>query len=51
MIVKIKDFKLYSNKIFHNLTKHVRHVKGLSVWMKDVTPHLNSILFVDYFFE
>ena len=28
------------NKVVHNLVKHVRHVKDLSVWMENVPPRL-----------
>ncbi|XP_075645797.1 uncharacterized protein LOC142616950 [Castanea sativa] len=36
-----------SNKVAHNLARHARHVRGLSVWVEDVPPHLYDVLFVD----
>ena len=33
------------NKITHNLDKHARNVKGLSVWVEGVPPHLIDVLF------
>ena len=33
--------------VAHNLAKHARHVRGFSVWMEDVPPHLQAILSVD----
>ena len=35
------------NRVAHNLAKHARHVKGLSVWVEDNPPHLYDVLFVD----
>ncbi|XP_050259970.1 uncharacterized protein LOC126705055 [Quercus robur] len=35
------------NKIAHNLARHARNVRGLSVWMEDVPPHLIDVLFTD----
>ena len=35
------------NKIAHNLARHVRNVRGLSMWMEDVPPHLIDVLFAD----
>ena len=32
------------NKIDHNLARHARNVKGLSVWAEDVPPHLADVL-------
>ena len=34
--------------ISHNLTRHVRHVSGLYVWIENVPPHLNVVLLSDY---
>ena len=36
------------NSVAHNLAKHARHVRGFSMWMKDVSPHLFSILFANH---
>ncbi|XP_023876184.1 uncharacterized protein LOC111988631 [Quercus suber] len=33
------------NKIAHNLARHARNVRGLSVWVEDVPPHLVDVLF------
>ena len=35
------------NKVAHNLVRHARHVRGLTVWMVDAPPHLYSVLFAD----
>ena len=35
------------NRVAHNLAKHARHVKGLSVWVEDIPPHLYDVLFAD----
>jgi len=35
-----------SNKVTHNLARHARHIRGLSVWVEDVPPHLYDVLFV-----
>ena len=35
------------NRVAHNLTKHARHVRGLSVWVEDIPPHQYDVLFVD----
>ena len=36
------------NNVAHNLAKHARHVRGCSVWMEDVPPHLSHVLFADH---
>ena len=36
------------NCVAHNLTRHARHVNGLSVWMEDVSSHIKSILLTDF---
>ena len=35
------------NKIAHNLARHSKNVRGLSVWVEDVPPHLVDVLFAD----
>ena len=35
------------NRIAHNLARHARNVRGLSVWVEDVPPHLIDVLFAD----
>ena len=35
------------NRVVHNLAKHARHVRGLSVWVEDIPPHQYDVLFVD----
>ena len=35
------------NSVAHNLVRHARHVSEYSVWMKDVHPHLFSIIQAD----
>ena len=36
------------NNVAHNLAKHARHVRGFSMWMEDVPPHLSHVLFADH---
>ena len=31
----------------HKLTKHARHVRGLSMWMVNVPLHLHDVLLAD----
>ena len=35
------------NRVAHNLAKHARHVRGLSVWMEDISPRLYDVLFAN----
>jgi len=35
------------NRIAHNLARHARNVRGLSVWVEDVPPHLVDVLFAE----
>ena len=35
------------NRVAHNLVKHARHFRGLSVWVEDIPPHLYDVLFND----
>ena len=35
------------NRVAHNLAKHVRHVRGLSMWVEDIPPQLYEVLFAD----
>ena len=35
------------NRVAHNLAKHARHVRGLSVWVDDIPPHLRDVFFAD----
>ena len=35
------------NRVAHNLAKHARHVRDLSVWVKDIPPHLYDVLFAN----
>ena len=35
------------NKIAYNLARHARNVRGLSVWVEDVPPHLVDVLFAE----
>ena len=34
-------------RVAHNLTKHARHVRGVSVWVEDIPPHLPDPLFAN----
>ena len=35
------------NKIVHNLARHARNVRDLSMWAEDVPPHLADVLFAE----
>ena len=35
------------NKIAHNLARHARNVRDLSMWAEDVPPHLADVLFAE----
>ena len=37
----------YGNRIAYNLTRHARNVRGLSVWVEDVSPHLVDVFFAE----
>ena len=36
------------NIVTHNLTKHAKYVKGLSMWIDDVPSHLYNVLKTNY---
>ena len=36
------------NMVAHNLAQHARHVRGFSIWTKNVPPHLSHVLCADY---
>ena len=35
------------NRVAHNLAKHVKLIRSLSVWVEDIPPHLYDVLFAD----
>nr|XP_023911306.1 uncharacterized protein LOC112022914 [Quercus suber] len=35
------------NRVGHNLAKHARHVRGLSVWVEDTPSHLYDVLLAE----
>ncbi|KAK9998542.1 hypothetical protein SO802_018145 [Lithocarpus litseifolius] len=35
------------NRVAHNLAKHAKHVRGLSVWVENIPPNLYDVLFAD----
>ena len=35
-----------SNRVAHNLVRHARHIRNLSVWVEDVPPNLYDVLFL-----
>jgi len=35
------------NIVAHNLAKHARHVRGMSVWVEDIPPDLYDVLFAN----
>ena len=45
--VSFSHVRRSGNKIAHNLARHSRNVRGLSVWVEDVPPHLVDVLFAD----
>ena len=36
------------NMVAHNLAQHARHVRGFSIWTKNVPPHLSHVLCAYY---
>ena len=34
------------NRVAHSLAKHTRYVRGLSVWVEDMPPHLYDVIFL-----
>lgn len=40
--VSFSHVRRSGNNVLHNLTKHIKHVRGLSAWTEDVSPHLMS---------
>ena len=45
--ISFSHIRRLGNSVAHNLTKHARHVRGFSVWMEDVPPHLQAVLSTD----
>ena len=45
--VSFSHVRRSGNKIAHNLARHSRNVRGLSVWVEDVPPHLVDVLFAE----
>ena len=45
--ISFSHIRRLGNFIAHNLAKHAKHVRGFSVWMEDVPPHLQAILSAD----
>ena len=46
--ISFSHIRRLGNSVAHNLAKHARHVRGFSVWMEDVPPHLLPVLEADY---
>ena len=46
--ISFSHIRRLGNSVAHSLAKHARHVVGLKVWMKDVPPHLYSVLLTDH---
>ena len=45
--VSFSHVRRSGNKIAHNLARHSKNVRGLSVWVEDVPPHLVDVLFAE----
>ena len=45
--ISFSHIRRLGNSVAHNLAKHARHVRGSSVWMEDVPPHLQVVLSAD----
>ena len=45
--ISFSHIRRFGNFVAHNLAKHARHVRGSSVWMEDVPPHLQAVLSAD----
>ncbi|KAK9984201.1 hypothetical protein SO802_033726 [Lithocarpus litseifolius] len=45
--IKFSHVRRSGNKIAHNLARHARNVRGLSVWVEDVPQHLVDVLFAE----
>ena len=45
--IKFSHVGRNGNFVAHNLAKHARHVRGLSVWVEDIPTHLYDVLFAD----
>ena len=45
--ISFSHIRRLGNSVAHNLAKHARHVRGFSVWMEDVPPHLQAVLLAD----
>ena len=43
--ISFSHVRRFGNFIAHNLAKYARHVRGFLVWMEDVPPHLQCVLF------
>ena len=43
--IKFSHVRRSGNKIAHNLARHARNVRSLSVWVENVPPHLVDVLF------
>ena len=49
-VVVFSNTHRLGNFVTHNLAKYAKHVSGLSVWMEDISQHINDVLLVDYAF-
>ena len=45
--ISFSHIRRLGNSVAHNLAKHARHVRGFTVWMEDVPPHLQAVLSAD----
>ena len=46
--VSFSHVRRVGNCVAHNLAKHARHVRGFTVWIENVPPHLNSVFLADH---
>ena len=45
--ISFTHIRRIGNRVAHNLAKHARHVRGLSVWVEDIPPHLCDVVIAD----
>ena len=45
--ISFSHVRICGYRIAHNLARHARNVRGLSVWVEDVPPHLVDVLFAE----
>ena len=46
-VVQFCQVKWQGNFATHNIAKHARHVREITVWMEDVFPHISTVILAD----